>query len=146
MVDRMTIDSSIKEQILTKLISDSRKSFRAIARELNISTTTVSKIIKELEENGIVLGYTTLIDWQKIGFDSTLCIQISVTNSADIDEVGNSLRKIPSLKQVFYTTGDTTFSAYAVCKDTKMAAELLEQLRSIQGIEKIIPHTVLKIF
>jgi DNA-binding Lrp family transcriptional regulator len=142
----MTMDSSIKEEILTILISDSRKSYRTIAKELNISTTTVSKIIKELKDDGIILGYTTLIDWQKLGYDSTLCIQVSITNSADIDEVGNSLRKIPSLKQVFYTTGDTTFSAYAVCKDTKMATDLLEQLRSIQGIERIVPHTVLKIF
>jgi DNA-binding Lrp family transcriptional regulator len=69
-----------------------------------------------------------------------------VKHDADIDKVGNALRKIESLKQVFYTTGDATFSAYAVCKDTKTATVLLEELRSIPGIEKIIPHTVLKIF
>lgn len=146
MVCRMTTEPEVKEKILGMLISDSRKSFRTIAKELKISTTTVSKIVKELEESGIILGYTTLIDWQKLGFDSTLCIQVSITKEADIDQVGTSLRKLPSLKQVFYTTGDTTFSAYAVCKNTQKATELLEKLRTINGIEKIVPHTVLKIF
>lgn len=142
----MTTDDNVKEKILFLLLSDSRKSFRTIANDLKISTTTVSKIVKELENEGIILGYTALLDWQKMGYDSTLCIQVSVTNNADIDQVGRSLRKIPELKQVFYTTGDATFSAYAVCKNTTMAAKLIEDLRAIPGIAKIVPHTVLKIF
>ena len=128
------------------LLADSRKSFRAIASELNISTTTVSKIVKDLESDGIILGYTTLLNWQKLGFDSTLCLQLSVTKDADIDKVGTTLRELPEFKQIFYTTGDSTFSAYAVCKNTEMAAKLIENLRSIQGIDRIIPHTVLKMF
>jgi DNA-binding Lrp family transcriptional regulator len=142
----MTTDEKVRERILSILMTDSRKSFRAIANELEISTTTVSKIIKELEDSGIILGYTTLLDWQKMGYDSTLCIQVSIKNDADIDKVGTALRNNPDLKQVFYTTGDTTFSAYAVCKNTQKATELIEDLRSIPGVERIVPHTVLKIF
>jgi len=82
----MTTDEKVKGKILELLLADSRKSFRAIASELNISTTTVSKIVKELESDGIILGYTTLLNWQKLGFDSTLCLQLSVTKDADIDK------------------------------------------------------------
>lgn len=142
----MATDKNIKEQILAILMEDSRKSFRTIANELKISTTTVSRIVKEFEDTGIILSYSTLIDWRKMGYDSTLCLQLIVANDADIDSVGAQLRKIPALKQVFYTTGDATFSAYAVCKDTEEATVLLEKVRSINGIEKIVPHTVLKIY
>jgi DNA-binding Lrp family transcriptional regulator len=142
----MTTDEKVKEKILELLQADSRISFRAIASELKISTTTVSKIIKDLEADGIILGYTTLLNWQKLGFDSTLCLQLSVTKDADIDKVGATLRKLPEFKQIFYTTGDATFSAFAVCKNTEMAARLIEHLRSIKGIERIVPHTVLKMF
>jgi len=142
----MATNQNIKEQILAILMEDSRKSFRTIANELKISTTTVSRIVKEFEDSGIILSYSTLIDWRKMGYDSTLCLQLIVANDADIDKVGTQLRKIPALKQVFYTTGDATFSAYAVCKDTEEATVLLEKVRSINGIEKIVPHTVLKIY
>jgi DNA-binding Lrp family transcriptional regulator len=37
----MTTNQIIKEKILAILISDSRKSYRTIAQELKISTTTV---------------------------------------------------------------------------------------------------------
>lgn len=142
----MATENKIKEKILSILLTDSRKSFRTIAKELKISTSTVSKIVKEFEENGIIQGYTTLIDWRKLGYDSTLCLQISVTPEADIDAVGKALKAISALKQVFYTTGDANFSAYAVCVDTDEAAQLLEKLRTISGIERIVPHTVLKIY
>ena len=87
-----------------------------------------------------------MINWHKLDFDSTLCLQISVTPGADIDHVGTALRKISAVKQVFYTTGDATFSAYAVCRNTDEATEVLEKIRNISGIERIIPHTVLKTF
>ena len=99
----MVTENSIKEKILAILMSDSRKSFRAIAKELNISTTTVSKIVKEFEDAGIIQGYTALIDWRKMGYDSTMCLQVGVTPEADIDKVGKELKALPALKQVFYT-------------------------------------------
>jgi DNA-binding Lrp family transcriptional regulator len=142
----MVTENKIKEKILSILLIDSRKSFRTIAKELKISTTTVSKIVKEFEKDGTIQGYTTLIDWRKLGYDSTLCLQVSVTPEADIDAVGKALKALSALKQVFYTTGDANFSAYAVCADTDEAAQLLVELRNISGIERIVPHTVLKIY
>ena len=142
----MAISKKVKEQIAELLMSDSRRSFRAIAKELNISTTTVSRVVKELEDAGVILGYNTIIDWHKLGYDSTLCLQINVTSDGNVDTIGTQLRDIPAIKQVFYTTGDATFSAYAVCKNTEEAAALLEKMRKLSGIERIVPHTVLKTF
>jgi DNA-binding Lrp family transcriptional regulator len=142
----MALDNSMKEKILLALISDSRKSFRTIANELNISTTTVSRIVKELEGEGIIIGYSTMVNWNKMGYESTLCILISINPDADVNLVGNKIRDIKEIKQVFYTTGDTTFSAYAVCKNNLEAATVLEQLRKTKGVDQVVAHTVLKIF
>jgi Lrp/AsnC family leucine-responsive transcriptional regulator len=142
----MAKGQEMREKILSTLMHDSRKSFRTIASELNISTTTVSRIVKELENEGIILGYTTFIDWNKFGYESTLCILISISRDADTNLVGKQIKQIGAVKQVFYTTGDTTFSAYATCKNTEEAAFLIEELRRIEGIEQVVGHTVLKIF
>jgi DNA-binding Lrp family transcriptional regulator len=145
-VDEMAIDKSVKEQILSILMRDSRKSFRTIANELNISTTTVSRIINDLENEGVILGYTAFVDWNKMGYESTLCILVGIAPNADTDKVGSAIKDIPEVKQVFYTTGETTFSAYAVCKNNEDAASVLEQLRHVKGVEQVVGHTVLKIF
>jgi DNA-binding Lrp family transcriptional regulator len=142
----MTIDKKVKEQILTMLLNDSRLSFRTIANKLDISTTTVSRIVKELEKEGAILGYTALVDWRTLGYESTLCIHIGISSKADTEKVGKTIKKIESMKQVFYTTGDLTFNAYAVCKNTEEAAALIEELRRIPGVNQVISHTVLRIF
>jgi DNA-binding Lrp family transcriptional regulator len=142
----MAVKLSDKEKILSILISNSRKSYRTIAKELGLSTTTVSRIIQDLEKKGVILGYTTLIDWNKLGFDSTLCIQINIAPDAEPDKVGKKLKDIGAVKQVFYTTGETTFSAYAICKNTEEAAAVLGELRGVKGVDQVIGHTVLKIF
>ena len=142
----MTVDVIIKEKILLKLIEDPRKSYRNIASELDISPSTVIKIVKTLEEEGVIVGYTTLVDWHKLGYDSTLCLQLTTTPNAKIEEVGKELKNIESVKQVFYTTGNTTFAAYAICKNSDEAVSTLNKLRSIPGVEKVESHTVLKMF
>jgi DNA-binding Lrp family transcriptional regulator len=142
----MAVKLSDKEKILSILISNSRKSYRTIAKELGLSTTTVSRIIQDLEEKEVILGYTTLIDWNKLGFDSTLCVQINIAPDAEPNKVGKNIKDISAVKQVFYTTGETTFSAFAVCKNTEEAAAVLGELRNVKGVDQVIGHTVLKIF
>ena len=142
----MVKNNTVKKKILSLLMKDSRKSYRTIANELGISTTTVSRIVKDLEASGVIQGYTTIVDWHKLGYDSTLCLQVSISPNVDIDSVGSAIRKLPAVKQVFYTTGDSNFSAYAVCLDTSEAASLLEKLRKINGVDRVVPHTVLKMF
>ncbi|MBM5804581.1 MAG: Lrp/AsnC family transcriptional regulator [Candidatus Verstraetearchaeota archaeon] len=106
----------------------------------------VSNVVRELEQDGVILKYTMKVDWRKLGYSSIFCIQIATTPDADIGGVGRSLRKIPSLKEVFYTTGDMSFSAYVVARDTEEATSTIQKLREIPGVERVVPHLVLKVF
>ena len=119
---------------------------REIAGKLGVSPTTVGKVLKELEKKKVVRGYTTLVDWSKMGYDSVMCLQLAASPDADIETVGKVLKTNPAVKQVFYTMGEMTFACYAVCKDNNEAAQLMKDLGKIQGIEKLICHTVLRQF
>ena len=139
-------NNNLREKIILLLIEDARLSYRQIAKKLEVSPTTVSKFIAELEEDGVVQGYTTLIDWHRLGYDSTICLQLRVSPKANIDKVGKELKALGPIKQVFYTTGEKTFSAFAVCKDNDEATETLGRIRKIPGVEQVVPHTVLKTY
>jgi Lrp/AsnC family transcriptional regulator for asnA, asnC and gidA len=90
----MTAKDRLTEKTLSLLMENSRISFREIAKKLKVSTTTVSRVVKDLEDKGIIQGYTLHIDWKKIGFDSVLCVQIITKSDAEVDSVGKDLRKI----------------------------------------------------
>jgi len=142
----MAKKDELKDQVLAILAQDSRTSCRSMAVRLRASTTTISKVVKELEDEGIISGYNCQVDWHKLGFDSMLCLQISTAQGAELEKIGRSLKRLPAIKQVFYIMGDTTYAAYAVCRDHQEAALLLEEIRKVPGVEKVVSHVVLKAF
>jgi Lrp/AsnC family transcriptional regulator for asnA, asnC and gidA len=142
----MAHNDRLAEQIVNLLLDDSRVSFRDLARKLKVSTTTISRIVDSLEKKGVILGYTLKVDWKKIGFDSVLCVQIITKPDAEIDSVGKDLRKVNQVKEIFYTTGDSSFSAYVVCENTDDAASILKKLSNIHGVERVVSHMVLKVY
>jgi len=56
-----------EREVLALLIEDSRKSPNDIAKKLGFSRQKVWRIIKRLEKNKIVWGYTTVIDDGSVG-------------------------------------------------------------------------------
>src|SRR3989344_7534580 len=54
--------------ILYQLDLDSRQSFNQIAKKVKLSREVVQYRVKQLEKNGIVKGYQTLIDVSKLGY------------------------------------------------------------------------------
>jgi DNA-binding Lrp family transcriptional regulator len=142
----MAYDDGLKFRILELLMDDARLSHREIAGKLGVSPTTIGKVLKSLEEEGVIQGYTALVDWSRLGYDSVMCLQLAASPGAEIEKVGRILKEIGAVKQVFYTMGEMTFACYAVCKDNKEAAELMKKLGKIDGIEKLVCHTVLRQF
>jgi DNA-binding Lrp family transcriptional regulator len=93
-VQLVTAKDRLTEKTLSLLMENSRLSFREIARKLKVSTTTISRVVKDLEDRGVIRGYTLRADWKKIGFDSVLCVQITTKPNAEVDSVGKDLREI----------------------------------------------------
>lgn len=135
-----------KETVLYELLKDSRRSLRSLARDLDMSTTTVSKMVQELEDENIIMGYSTQVNWPKLGYDGTLCMHILTTPEADIEEVGERIKLLGPVLQVFYTTGEMTFMAYAACKTMLDASTILKEIRSMNGVERVVPHSILRMF
>ncbi len=56
-----------EKKVMKALIENARSSDAHIGRKLNISLQAVRKIRKKLEQEGIITGYSTQIDYEKIG-------------------------------------------------------------------------------
>ena len=54
-------------RVLSFLIENARTQDADIARSLNITPQAVGKIRRKLEANGIIKGYSTIVDYEEIG-------------------------------------------------------------------------------
>jgi len=55
--------------LLRELLKNSRQSDRDLARALNVSQPTISRIRNKLEKNGMIQDYTIIPDFKKMGFE-----------------------------------------------------------------------------
>ena len=70
----------MENEILHILAENSRLTNEQIAVMLDKSEEEVARVVKELENKNIVLGYPALVDWEKTGEDVVMAyIEVKVT-------------------------------------------------------------------
>ena len=93
-------------KILRALLQNGRKSFREIAREVNVSTPTVESRIRRLTQTGIIKKFTPVLDTSRM--EGTIAALLSL--KIDIPKLNLAVSTLSSLEEVrdiFVTTGDT---------------------------------------
>ena len=59
----------VERRLLSELLKNSRRSDRELAKVLGVSQPTVSRMIRRLEEQGIIKEYTIIPDFTKLGYE-----------------------------------------------------------------------------
>ncbi len=130
--------------ILEKLNENARKSYREIARELNISLTTVSNRIKKMENEKIIERYIPLINQEKIGYDLTAVINAKISHGKLI-EVQEKISKNKHVSNVYDITGEWDSLIIAHFKDRRELNSFIKGVLSMDNVEKTNTQIVLNI-
>ena len=95
-------------KILKLLEKNARFSAEEIADVLGEDASYVKSRIKELEHDGVIRGYKSVIDWEKIDSDrASAIIELKVTPSAGLgfEEVASRIAKYPEVESVSLVSG-----------------------------------------
>jgi len=130
------------EKILKNLLVDARLSARQLALKLGMSTVTVLSRIKKLEKEKIILGYTAIIDHEKLGYSLTAIIEIVAKNDK-IVEIEDQISKFENVCGVYDITGSTDTLIIAKFKERSELSTFVKELASISNVENTITHVVL---
>ncbi|MGI0076006.1 MAG: Lrp/AsnC family transcriptional regulator [Nitrosopumilaceae archaeon] len=137
----MSIDE-IDLKILKNLLVDARQSARKLSLKLGLSTVTVLSRIKKLEKLKIIKGYTAILDDEKLGYDLTAIIEISVKKGqmALVEKEVSTLDKVCA---VYDITGQTDAIVIAKFKNREELSEFVKQLSAKPNVEYTNTHMVL---
>ena len=108
---------NLDAKLVNALLGDGRASLRSLAEELDVSVTTVSNHLSDLEEEGVIEGYTPRVDYDAVGYDVTAVIQLQVEGNA-LPDVTDTLRDHHQMISVYEVTGDYDVIAIGKFKDT----------------------------
>jgi DNA-binding Lrp family transcriptional regulator len=128
--------------ILKALTLDARLSSRQIAKQCNISIGTVLSRIKKMEKEGIIKGYSALLDHEKLGYELTVLSEITVSKGRLL-EMENEIARYPNVCSVYDVTGLTDAVIIAKFKNRDELSKFTKRLLALPYVERTNTHVVL---
>jgi len=96
------------KNILKILEEDSRTTPAQISTMLGVSEDEVSSVIKKAEDDGKILKYKTLIDWDKVNDEhvwALIEVQVSPQRDTGYDAIAEKIYRFPQARSVYLMSG-----------------------------------------
>ena len=98
----------MRENILTFIEKNSRIDLNELAIMLGVDEASVVKELEAMENERIICGYHTLIDWDKAGIEKvTAMIEVRVTpqRGMGFDKIAERIYNYPEVNSVYLISG-----------------------------------------
>ena len=128
--------------ILRELLIDSRQSYREIAKKVGVSVGTALLRIKRMEKDGVIKGYSVMLDYEKIGYELTVIIEVSVSKGRLI-EMEKDIAKLPITCAVYDVTGLTDAIIIAKFQTRETLSNFTKKILAMPYVERTNTHIVL---
>ncbi len=139
----------MRNAILEILETNSKLTAKVISDMLNVDEQVVADEIKAMEEEGVILQYSTIINWDKVSKQDNVValIDVKVIPQRDVgfDQLAEKIYKYPEVTSVFLMSGSYDFSVQVTGKNLKEVAEFVgKKLAVIDGVSGTTTHFLLK--
>lgn len=139
--EQMRIDD-IDRKIIRELLTDSRSSYREIARRISVSPGTVLTRTKRLESGGIIRYYSAVFDHEKLGYDLSTLIELTISKGKLID-VEEEIAKSSNVLGVYDVTGTTDAIVLAKFKTRRELNTFVKRLLAMKYVERTNTRVIL---
>ena len=129
-------------KILQVLLEDARFSSRQVAKKVGVSVGTVLSRIKRMENEGLIKGYSVIMNHERLGYELTVVMEVTVSKGRLV-EMENEIAKIPNVCTVYDVTGLTDAFIIAKFKTREELGKFTKRLLALPYIERTNTHVVL---
>lgn len=137
-----------EEKILRLLEQNARLTPAQIAAMLDEDEETIAATIERLEKDHIILGHTTLINWEKFGYEGvTAMIEVKVTPEREVgfDAIAERIYRFPEVRSVSLMSGAYDLSVIIEGDNLKQLAGFVAQkLATMDHVQGTTTHFILK--
>lgn len=138
----------MREKILNVIEKNSRIDIKELAVILGYNEIDVANELKAMEEEGIICGYHTLIDWDKTSIEKvSALIEVKVTpqRGQGFDNIAERIYKYPEVNAVYLISGGFDLLVSLEGKTLKEVSLFVsDKLSTLETVISTSTHFVLK--
>jgi len=136
------------DELLKLLRDDASLTPSQIADRLNLAEAEVETKIKELETNGVILGYRAVINEEKLAVDivrAVIEVKITPEREGGFDRLATRIARFDEVRSCYLMSGGYDLMVVVEGTDLKaVSAFVSEKLATIQGVISTVTHFMLK--
>lgn len=118
----------IDNEIIQMLRRNSRESFATIGKKVDLSAPAVGKRVKQLEEKGIILGYSLKLNDEKLGINTKVYINLKIHQSSTLRTAYNQIIHQDEVQRCDRITGEDSLCILAYFKNNKNLVTFIERI------------------
>lgn len=138
----------MREQILNYIEKNSRVDLKEVAVCLGISEIDVANELAAMESEGIICGYFTLIDWDKVTEErihALIEVRVTPQRGKGFDDIAERIYKYPEVKSTYLISGGYDLLVFMEGKTLKEISSFVSQkLSTLDSVISTTTHFVLK--
>ena len=138
----------MREELLTIIEKNSRIDLKELAIRLGKQEIDIVNELQKLEEERVICGYHTLINWEKTSIEKvTALIEVKVTpqRGKGFDRIASRIYNYPEVRDVYLISGGFDLLVTLEEKSLKdIAMFVSEKLSTLDSIISTSTHFILK--
>lgn len=135
-------------ELLSLLENNSRLSSEAIARMLDKEVGDIKTMIEDYEAAGVILGYKTIIDWDKTDKEyvsALIELKITPQQNHGYDHVAEKIYNYPEVESLYLMSGSFDLAVMIEGKTMREVAFFVaEKLATLEDVTSTATHFVLR--
>lgn len=132
-------------QIIRSLQENARVSYRALSRKLGVSVTTISERVRRMIASGLIRGFTTIVNPEKLGSVYCVALYIKAAEGVEAKRVGDAVASIPGICYVYTTLGLYDIVAMGSAPTKQALSEMITKVNSLPEVGEVVPSMILDV-
>lgn len=138
----------MRKEILRMLEKNSKIDLHDLAVMLGTQESLLVEEIEKMEQEGVICGYPTLINWDKVDMEQvSALIEVKVLpqRGKGFEKLAERITKYPEVKSVYLMSGDFDFAIFLEGKTLKEVSMFVStKLATLESVAGTATHFILK--
>jgi DNA-binding Lrp family transcriptional regulator len=141
---------SNRKDVLAVLRENARQSNADIARQTGLSESEVEEIVDELEAEGVVKGYTAIVDWEAVAEGdeparATVELNVTLDRETNYIDIADRIAKFPQVKSLRLISGDYDFDMEVEGDSMSEVSHFIsDKIAPIPEITQTVTHYIME--
>ena len=129
--------------IVALLRENARRSYQDIGQRVHLSAPAVKRRVDRLEQDGVIRGYTAIIDPPVFGWNAEAFVDLYCEGKMPGEAIKRAVAREPGVVAAHTVAGEASALLHVMAHDTKDLEAVLERIRATDGVTRTVTEVVL---